>query len=245
MSLEKIWYERKLESIINWTINSKYPRNWREDSISESLLEALGNFFSNNTYHDELNRITKIHFSAYKLKGKSETNYGDIAFITSIRFDNGLKIKGVANFEAKKRLGNEFKYRKQSRDNQYEKIYENLPHSQLLLYDYEPITQHIQPIKHTAEDWNLIDNYRMIQSRTTNCISLPIYLVANGKNVNRNQTQIGRTLSEQLCRRIFYGNDLNISQDILDKIYNFDDKYNSQFVVDLKITHGNTDIIED
>ena len=242
--MDRIRYEIELEREINNSINSCFPHSWDEDLITHELLKCLGKFLNANTFTDNLNRETRIKLSAYKLKGKAETKYGDIAFLTSIRFDNGIEFKGVANFEAKKRLKNDFKYQNESRKNQYKTISDNKPYSQLLLYDYEPICEHIKPIL-SLDDWHRI--YRGYPNRQliTQCVCFPLYMVADGKSVNRNYNRISRTISEQICRRIFYGIDLHLDKKSIDDITNFDSKNHPKFVIDLQVTHGNTSITED
>ncbi|AXT59248.1 hypothetical protein D1816_02415 [Aquimarina sp. AD10] len=242
--MDIINYEIKLEKVISDAINSSYPHSWTEDLITNELLKSIGAFFNKHTFSDNLNRETKIKFSAYKLKGKAETEFGDIAFLTNIRFDNGLEFKGVANFEAKKRIKDSFDYQKQSRKDQYKTICENKPYSQILLYDYEPISQHVKPIYY-LDEWRRMyrdDNNRQL---ITQCVCFPLYMVSDGKKVNRNHNRIAHTMSEQFCRRIFYGLDLHLEEDINKTIKDFDAKNHPKFVVDLQITHGNTSIMDD
>lgn len=241
--MDRIRYEVELEREINKTINSCYPQSWDEELITHELLKSLGNFFNSNSFSDNLHRETKIKFIAYKLRGKTETEYGDIAFLTSIRFDNGIEFKGVANFEAKKRLRNDFNYQKESRKDQFKIISNSKPYSQILLYDYEPISQNIKPILY-FDEWNGFyrDNSRQLVSQ---CVCFPLYMVADGIAVNRNHNCISRTMSEQLCRRIFYGIDLHLDKKSIEDITNFDSKNHPKFVVDIQVTHGNTSITED
>lgn len=70
-------------------------------------------------------------------------------------------------------------------------------------------------------------------------------MVADGKKVNRNHNRIAHTMSEQFCRRIFYGLDLHLEDDVIESIKTFDNKNHPKFIVDLQITHGNTSIIDD
>ena len=242
--MDRIQYEIELEREINKAINSCYPHSWDEDLITHELLKSLGSFFNSNSFSDNLYRETKIRFTAYKLRGKAETEYGDIAFLTSIRFDNGIEFKGVANFEAKKRLKNDFNYQKESRKDQYKTISDNKPYSQLLLYDYEPISQHIKPILY-IDEWNRFYRDNPFRQLISQCVCFPLYMVADGTRVNRNDNSISRTMSEQLCRRIFYGIDLHLDKESIQDITNFDSKNHPKFVVDIEVTHGNTSITDD
>jgi hypothetical protein len=240
----KIWFERELEKSITQTIDNCYPAGWQENSISEAILKTLKKFFDEFKYYDPLTGLTKIEFVAYKLSGKPETDFGDIALLTTIRFDNGKKLKGVANFEAKKRLPDTFNYRGQSRDTQYTTICRNTPYAQLLLYDFEPITQHIRPIVgiEYAEEYHQVQYGHFTHAKCTN---LPLYMVAGEGNVSRNHLRHSRILTEQLCRRIFYGVDLHYSDDIVNAILNFDTQHHPMFVATIAVTHGNTEITDD
>lgn len=241
--MDRMTYEIKLENEINNSINSCFPNTWEEDLISHELLKCLDSFFNSNTFTDNLNRETRIRFKAYKLKGKTETKYGDIAFLTSVRFDNGIEFKGIANFEAKKRLKDDFRYQKESRKGQYKTISEKKPYSQLLLYDYEPISEHIKPI-FKIDEWNRFYRDTLNRQLITQCVCFPLYMVADGKRVNRNYNRISRTMAEQLCRRVFYGIDLHLDQESIDDLTTFDKKNHPKFVVDLQVTHGNTSILD-
>lgn len=241
---DRFWFEQKLEEVINNSIASCYPARWTENTITEELLRDIEGYLNNNAYTDTLTGLTKIEFSGYKLSGKPETDFGDIALLTTIRFDNGMKLKGVANFEAKKRLQNDFKYRSQSRDKQYKTIVKNTPYSQLLLYDFEPITQHIKPT-YDFEYWDEYYRNRHLPMLFTKCVATPLYMVMNGSTVTRNNLRHGRTLSEQLSRRIFYGVDLHYDQKIKDRVMSFDNDNHPMFVAVLKVVHGNTAITDD
>jgi hypothetical protein len=242
MSDSKFWFERQLEAVVNKAISSCYPGRWREDSITEELLRQVSTFLNANSYTDRTAGTTTIKFNVYKLIGKPETEYGDIALLTTIRYDNGITLKGVANFEAKKRLKDEFKYQVQSRDGQFSEIVKNTPYSQLLLYDFEPITQHIKPML----NWELSSRYIDADEwQFTKCVCAPLYMVAKEPSITRNHHRHSRLLTEQLCRRIFYGVDLHYDQQVVDGILSFDKKNHPMFVATLQVIHGDTDISDD
>ena len=86
---------------INKSIFAKIGRNWREDGISEKILEDLASSFPLVEVEGPLG-VQKIAWDAYKLSGKPERSAGDIAVLVKFSYPNGNEKEGVAFLEAKR-----------------------------------------------------------------------------------------------------------------------------------------------
>jgi hypothetical protein len=242
--MDKYWYERRLDETKNQAIKDCYPKTWTEDEITTSLLKHLGDFLSKNKFNDSLTGQTTIKLTGYKYRGTQETKYGDIALLINIRFDNGIQFKGVGLLEAKKRIIDDYKYGKPSRKDQFSNILKNAPYASLLLYDYEPLTQIINPysdmvdIRHYYYD----DVYGHIPKTISpsNCVTCPLYLVRDDKEILRKITRSCNRLSEQLLNRYFHGLDLHTDQKSIKTLTDFDKNNSPRFVATVDITHGST-----
>lgn len=245
--MDKFWYERRLDETINQAIKSCYSKTWNEDEITTSLLKNLGDFLNKNTYKDRLTGQTSIKFTGYKYKGTPETNYGDIALLATIRFDNGLKYKGVGVLEAKRRLEDKYEYRHPSSTGQFANILKHAPYANLLLYDYEPLTQIINPYADIVDSRHYYydDIYGEIMPKSispSNCVTCPLYLVKDETEILRKITRSCSRLSEQLLNRYFYGLDLHTDSEAMSALTTFDKKNSPRFVATVEITHGDTEL---
>lgn len=247
--MDKFWYEKRLDETINQAIRSCYSKTWNENEITTNLLKNLGDFLDKNEYKDPLTGQTSIKFIGYKYKGKPETDYGDIALLVTIRFDNGLKYKGVGILEAKRRLEDKYEYRKQSSTGQFAKILRNAPYANLLLYDYEPLTQIINPYSDIVDmrHYYYDDIYGEIIPKSispSNCVTCPLYFVKDKTEILRKITRSCSRLSEQLLNRYFYGLDLHTDSKSISALTKFDEENSPRFVATVEITHGDTELGE-
>jgi hypothetical protein len=123
-----------LESIFTKICSEAYPYEWNEDHITYQLMRSLRNLFGSRTIHFD-NWSKMVEWRSFKNRGKQETSYGDIALLVNIQFSSGETLKGVINIEAKRDFNSgNFESIEQS---QLDRIYGNLPHSQLLFYTHK------------------------------------------------------------------------------------------------------------
>ena len=80
---------------------AKKGRHWREDGISERILEDLVSLFPYAEVEAPLG-VQKIAWDAFKLSGTPEHSAGDIAVLVKFSFANGNEKEGVAFLEAKR-----------------------------------------------------------------------------------------------------------------------------------------------
>ena len=136
------YFEKELTRVVEnnliETINSIGQHDWDEDFITRTMLRDLKNNLS-SIEHFGQSALKGIDWQAYKLKGKDETNFGDIAIIVELNYRDGTSLEGVAFLEAKKRDWRKSTFSAMNKP-QLNKILKNAPRANYLLYDYENIT---------------------------------------------------------------------------------------------------------
>lgn len=73
-----------------------------EDFITRSILKEIRNRLDSLVLGDLKERM-QIEWLPYKLTGRAENKFGDIALLVNIHHQDGDAIEGVAFLEAKKR----------------------------------------------------------------------------------------------------------------------------------------------
>lgn len=130
---------------INKSVCAKRPRNWREDSISEQVLEDLIRSYS-YVEIDTPSITQKIAWDAFKLSGTPEYRAGDIAVLVKFSYPNGNEKEGVAFLEAKKTHPKSGEFDQLSVGQLQEHLSFTHAH-RTLLYDYESTTGHLQNLE--------------------------------------------------------------------------------------------------
>jgi hypothetical protein len=110
---------------------------WSENYITTRLLESIGNLGLEIDWEDKPQRVK---WEGFKLKGKAENQYGDIALLVRVWLTGDRYIDGVAFYEAKRQYFNEnnvpvgFTSIKQE---QLSRIQSKTHASSILLYDID------------------------------------------------------------------------------------------------------------
>ena len=121
----------QLESIFSGICTSAYPHEWDENHVSFLLMREFRRLFSHKRIrYTGFSKI--VAWRSFKNRGKTESQYGDIALIVNIQFRSGEYLRGVACLEAKRSFpSGEF----ESVDlPQLQAINTNLPYAHLLFY---------------------------------------------------------------------------------------------------------------
>lgn len=200
--MELLRITEKIEDIIRTEILDCVRYDWDEDFITRNILRKIRQKL-NGVKIDDLYNISTLHINTFKARGKLENRFGDISLIVKIDFKDGDSIEGVGFIEAKKRYQgtNQFS----AIDfNQLTRIRDNAPHSQLLLYDYDPISTNIQVIPHRIRP--IFFGPYTFAAITQN--NLAIELNKNDQSLYK----VCLPFSFQLTHRYFYGLDLEFSQ---------------------------------
>lgn len=130
---------------INKSVLAKKGRHWREDGISERILEDLVSSFSFVEVEAPLG-VHKIAWDAFKLSGKPEHRAGDIAVLVKFSYPNGNEKEGVAFLEAKRIYPNSGEFDKLSTEQLTRHLSFTHAH-RTLLYDHHPTEGHYQNLE--------------------------------------------------------------------------------------------------
>lgn len=195
-----------VEDTIRMSIGNSFPYDWDEDYVTRLILTSLRNNFGNVTINDP-DTLLNTSWLPYKLSGSSERKFGDIAIIVNIKFQDGDTLEGVSFLEAKKRVRNSPKF-KALRFGQLETIRTTAPHSMLLLYDYENITQFAWP-KDYFTNWN---NLMLPTIPYTKSVVSQVGTVLRFKRKDTRIYKLSLPFSYQLCLRYLRGFDLEFTQ---------------------------------
>ena len=135
------WLRDATKSVIDEIVDSYASvkhGGWSENYITTRVLGAVERAGTELSW-DELNQ--KIVWEGYKLNGKNETTFGDIAVFVRVRLLDDRYLEGVAFYEAKRQYfdaNGKVKGFKAARSNQFLTISESSSSSNVLLYDVDP-----------------------------------------------------------------------------------------------------------
>lgn len=201
----------KLEQMLRREVKDSFPHDWHEDYITRRILSEYRKQFSCVEMIDVFSAPIKIESSSYKLSGKNETNFGDIAFIVRIHYPD-KNLEGVAFIEAKKKHGIRCSF-DAIRPEQFKTITTNAPHSLLLLYDHQPIHQYFPFLSES--------NFFLLEQSTHTAV-IPINLVTSIHEKNNNLYRFSIPLSYQILFRYFRGLDLEFDKRALNIAKGYD-----------------------
>jgi len=205
-------YLQKVEAIICDVIQGAFPRSWVEDTVSYNICAELQKQLSFETI-DGLSRPLHVRWDAFKLRGKSETLYGDIAVIVNYQTWEGETIKGISFFEAKikdKSKDMYPSYKKSQLINQTS----NLKHSNVLLYSHTQITEFEDNLRFLPF---LSGTRNKSYTAFTHALSVQTDTVLQVDKNDRSLHKFGLPLSQQLCRNL-RGMDLDTNPDVVNRV---------------------------
>ncbi len=222
-----------VEGIVRHRVATGFAHRHVENTITENLLTEL-----NDQLHEveltDLSTSTKILCEAYKYSGAAETAYGDIAVLVKIHYPDKTLFEGIGFLEAKKRdiSGNGFGAFKLD---QIQRIYQNAPHSFVLMYDQKSI----------KSDFVDVDvPYRM---NCKMCFPPPIdthaAVVANnvilrGSTLDTSLYKYSLPFSYQFCYRYLLGLDLNFSRSAAETAEKFVKSLPQRYVMTINVFRG-------
>ncbi len=128
---------RNIDNTLVSCINNSHIDAWSENHITTQVLESLETLGLDLDWED---KPQKVKWEGFKLKGKVETAFGDIALIVKVWITSDRYIEGVAFYEAKRQFFDEklkvigFTSIKQD---QLSRINSNTYASNVLLYDVD------------------------------------------------------------------------------------------------------------
>jgi hypothetical protein len=247
MTAHFLSFNYMIDQAIRREIAEAYPLNWDEDYITMRILAALRKGL-NGAEVVGYKKPMKIACQAYKLKGKAETNFGDVAVIVNIQYRDSDRIEGVGFWEAKKRdvARTTFSALKTS---QLQRINRNAPHAQVVLYDYEETTAfacNADWDDFEMRDWlpmpywggPLPMHHHPRHTSATQCLAVPMQ---NAIAVGRKDTalyKMGIPLYQELCQRYMHGFDFDMSKKALALATGYADSWRlPKYVMHIVVAH--------
>lgn len=206
MDIIKLLYV--LELILREHIRDHFPVDWDEDTITRNILKELRTGLKSIKVNG-LQSSMKIKWSLFKLTGKPETKFGDIALLVNITHQDGDRIEGVAFLEAKKRDIDSIKFGAMDIP-QLSRISGNAPHSMVLLYDYDDITQFANVYSRLSifGDW-------FKWKPCTHSVVVPTKIILETQKKDTTLYKFSVPFSSQLFFRYFHGFDLEFEREAI------------------------------
>jgi len=193
-----------MERILQEQVKNSFPIYWDEDFITLNVLREIERKL-NVVNIKGFRRRMKIEWTAFKLSGKNENKFGDVALLTNISYQDGDRIEGVAFLEAKKRSKNQTKF-EAIKTAQLKRIYKNAPSSMALLFDYEDVTQ-FADTGAFAETWSWL-----VWKPCTCSVVVPINTILSVHKKDTTLYKFSIPFSYQLFFRYFQGFDLEFRE---------------------------------
>lgn len=242
MESELIEFTGKIEHVIRTSISNVSGHEWDEDFITLNLLRDLRNALSGIKLVGR-DRKSDINWQAYKLKGTYENNFGDIALVVNINYNDGTDLHGAAFLEAKKRDWRKTTF-SAMKIPQAKRILKHAPRSQYLLYDYEEITNFLSGSLYSEEMHHYY--YRrgglLPYSEITRAVCVPLNLAVETADKDTLLYRHGLPLSLMLSNRYFQGLDLEFDEISKKVATGFLNKFGlPKFVVKIDITETGVD----
>ncbi|MFN3770332.1 MAG: hypothetical protein ACK4TD_18365 [Ectopseudomonas guguanensis] len=214
----KNWLEEvnlKIKAAMLNCFNNANIGGWQENHITTEVIKAISTAGTDLSW---TNCPQRVQWQAYKLSGKYETNYGDIAFLVKVWLTQGKYVEGVAFYEAKK---------------QYFKSGENIGFGALKADQLSNINSH------TSASQVLL--YELVDSQAARATAIPTSFahVFAGKGMEGNDGSLlhlyGRPWIVALGSN-FRGFELDYSEQAVTAIKEFAQKNQLPFIINAEIS---------
>lgn len=204
-----------LEDTITKVVRTCHPTSWEENHISFSLADKM--FKRNQVISLEgLDRPFKIIWDFRKIRLPDETVFGDIGIIVRLTSWAGENIEGVGLLEAKKRDLKKGTF-SAAKSSQLKRITSKVPPAQLLLYDYDSVSE-------CMDNWSIQFEDHFYRRRFgtmvpfTHCVCLPAKTAISLGTYTTDLHKFGVPLSYQIVSRYFRGFDLEMEPRVVDSV---------------------------
>ena len=211
------------EKIFFDNIQSNYPEGYDENHIAYCILNEIRKKMAHMEVDSYPGRIS-LDWRPWKLKGKFEKNFGDIAILFNIRDNDGLEIQGVSFLEAKKRYRESGNFDAVKED-QLIRIYKNAPHAMMLFYDFWLIEDFIKyQSPYTCFPFRLYRNFMRSgpwtelvppMAKATHSVTTPIHLDKQVGIYDPTLYRYSTPFSTQIIFRYLNGFDLEFPEEPL------------------------------
>jgi hypothetical protein len=231
----------ELESLIYTNIKENYPDNWNGDHLTRSIFSEMKKLFGGKKIHTPGDSI-RTEWHLYQLRN-SDLIFGDVCINMQIAYHDGQITRGAAYFDIAEKEPSKNTFSSLNK-NRLRRLSSFAPHSQVLLYDYDPITGMAFPstaesvIGHHPHVWNNWVPY-------THAVAVPANLAFNLGLKTTGLYKASVPFSYQLCYRYLYGLDLDFNKHQLEAAGGFNTKKgNPKFLIHISASHGGAQILE-
>lgn len=236
-------FENLLEHQLETAIRKCFPLLWRENTVSEQLALELPAKFKTINLVGGLYQLT-IAWEFYKLTGTPEYDHGDIGILVRRRLADRNVIEGAGFLEAKIRDAKSGKFTMRSK--QSKRILTQSPHTQLLLYDHNPVP--VLDYFPNSMAWGWVPYPRDPELRSVISYGplLPFNLAAAIGQYDGSLYRFCHSFSQQFTRRYFSLLDLDFRTGAIQAVKGFPGKFGSpNIILTLRIAATEEDLPED
>ena len=230
-----------LETQISSAVRNIAGAHWDEDHITFTVLAELNDTLANANFSGRGHR-REVEWESYKLRGKSENKFGDIAIVVAISYRDGTHLEGVAFLEAKRRDWRKTTFSSMNMK-QLKRILKNAPRANYLLYDYEDITG-FSNYESFGSDVRRYRNYLESHlTETTRALCVPLNVAEATGFKDTILYRHGIPLSMMLTNRYFFGLDLEFDETAKAVATGFLDKFGlPRFVMKVDIVEPGAEL---
>ena len=239
----------ELENIFRKQILDSYPLDWEENYITRTLLFEYRKLFRNIEINGLSPLPIRIESTGYKLTGKPESNFWDIAIIVRITHPEIPTFEGVASLEAKKIHKKSRKF-EEIKGKQLDIISSQSKYSMLLMYDFEPIQKHhdysffSSTTKPTHVAVVPIDIVESIVKEKTSSLSSPKKISLDSNSLYK----FSVPLAYQIVFRYFRGLDLEFNESLLKLVKGYEtesrlvarERNLPQYILQVSVSYGDS-----
>jgi hypothetical protein len=144
----------QVENVVRISTVDNYPDFWEENHITFDLLKGIRRALNYSVIENASNNVT-INWRIYKQrKRENERDYGDIALIVKLLYQDKDELEGVAFLEAKRKFENTLAFDSAKTD-QLKRIDNHSTTAMMLLYDFNDITKFasIEALSNYRQEW--------------------------------------------------------------------------------------------
>jgi hypothetical protein len=233
-SMKSLSYE--LEALIYANIKENYPNSWNGDVVTRSLFSDMKKLMDGKKIHTPGATLSS-GWKLYQRKKDTESATGDLAVIVQISYHDGQIAEGVAYYDCAEKDPGKNSFSTLNK-NKYKRLSSFAHHSQLLLFDYDPISGMAFPstadyvIGSHPHNWNCWIPY-------THAVTVPSNLAFMLGVKTTGMYKVSVPLSYQICYRYLYGLDLDFNKQALETAAGTNTaRGNPKFLICISVTHG-------
>lgn len=208
---------------------------WKETAIAIDLVKESRKILNGVSLEEAMGKV-RIESKLFCADGALEENYGDIGVSVKIRYRDGFQLSGISYYEAKRRDWKSQTIPAAKRP-QLEKMYKNLRHGHLIVFDREPVEIPMASIM--PPWWISIDGRLYNYPAVTHVVSMPLDPVLQSNKIDPSIYRFGLPWSVQIVLRNLHGFDLEHDQHCINWSNMYAEGMNSPaLILAIGVNHG-------